>query len=131
MDRGANINATTSSRGHTVLSQVAEFASECSAEVVMELLNREADPLIGFQDGRSALQVVIRGNSYEILYMFSDFIVPGASPCGDPGRLAHLLPEQEPGPPEDEWEQRTWWDMLFVVRSLKRCASRAAYLFPP
>lgn len=97
----------------------------------MELLNRGSDPLIGFRDDRSALQIAIRSTSYEMVQMLVDFIVPGVNPCGDPDWLTHILPELEPGPPEDEWMKRTWWETFFVVMSLKRCACLAVYHVPP
>jgi hypothetical protein len=128
-------NAIASQEGRRVLSQVADIGDECSDEVLMELLNRGVDLLIGFRDHRSALQAAADRDHYEMIDMFSEFIVPRVNPGNDSNWLTNILLllgllVVGPDPPEDRWDKRGWWDVFLITRSLKRCASRIAYPVP-
>ncbi|KAJ5153316.1 ankyrin repeat-containing domain protein [Penicillium canariense] len=121
IDHGVKVDAVGMANRTALAAVVMENRS---INIARELLDRGANPLLGFQDDASALQCAIKIQNPEMVGLFLETIGAQGYRCGDLiAFIARHLDEFKM--PDKRWSRSEWWNTFFVLKALRSYYWRA------
>lgn len=124
LDHGAKVD-TVGSNGRTALAEVAR--NETDISLAKLLIERGANPLIGFGTSQSALEYAVWRMNPEMVELFMQTIAVLQYQCVG---MIQYIRENLDMPRKEETYDTKWWRSFFVVKALKQYFWRSKYPSP-